>query len=98
MARLVIEDRGTDHLRQKMAEQLNCKLEDVPEAPEEWVRFEEQQIREAFGKAAKAKKAEWFKRVDLAEQLANVVLESWPEICDTPLGEGVNRLITWVHD
>jgi hypothetical protein len=55
-------------------------------------------VRTAFAKAAKARKAEWFKRVDRAEKLGEIVIRYWNDIKEKPLGVGITQLKGWLYD
>lgn len=48
--------------------------------------------------AKKAKKQEWFKRVDLAEDLAHVISDHLEEMEDSDLANKLNELKEWIHD
>ena len=100
MANLAIDERGEDHVRAKLAHHFNIQPAEVPVDPEEWrtILTSEEEIRSAFGKVAKAKKAEWFKRVDKAVKLGEIVTHHWEHIADKPLGIGIQRLKDWVYD
>lgn len=100
MARLTIDERGEDHVQAKLAPQFGCKPEDVPVDPNEWrsLLLDEAAVRTAFAKAAKARKAEWFKRVDRAQKLGELAIRHWDEIAEKPLGAGITQLKGWVYD
>ena len=100
MARLAIEEHGEDHVQAKMASQFDCPPGDIPVAPDEWrtLQFGETAVRMAFAKAAKARRAEWFKRVDQAEKLGNLVIQYWDNIAGTHLSAGITQLKDWVYD
>ncbi len=100
MVRLAIEEYGEDHVQAKMASQFECPPRDIPVDPDEWrtLQFGETAVRTAFAKAAKARRAEWFKRVDHAEKLGNLVIQYWDNIAGKPLGAGITQLKDWVYD
>ena len=100
MAHLALEEHGEDHVLAKFAIQLACQPKEIPVNPEEWKIFlsDEVTFRKAFAKAAKAKKAEWFKRVDQAEKLGEIVVRYWNEIMEKPLGLGITQLKAWLYD
>ncbi|MGK5091444.1 AAA family ATPase, partial [Deltaproteobacteria bacterium TL4] len=87
MALLAINERGEDHVREKLGKQFGCSPQDVPADPNEWRDSlgNEITIRSAFAKAAKQKKAEWFKRVDIAEKLGNIVVNNWDVVKGKPV-------------
>lgn len=100
MARLVLEEHGDDHVQAKLAPEFGCQPKDVPVDPEEWKALfsEDAVVRSAFAKAAKEKKAAWFKRVDRAEKLGELVIRHWDVIAEKPLGIGIRQLKSWLYD
>lgn len=100
MARLALDEHGEDHVQAKLAPQFGCRPGDVPVDPNEWRSrlSDEAAVRTAFAKAAKARKAEWFKRVDRAQKLGELVVAHWDEIKEKPLGAGIKQLKGWVYD
>ena len=59
------------------------------------------ETRKKIGTIAKNKKSEWFKRIDLGEQLGNVMFSEWEHISETSkLKFVVNELTEWIknHD
>ena len=59
------------------------------------------ETRKKIGTIAKNKKSEWFKRIDLGEQLGNVMFSEWEHISETSkLKFIVNELTEWIknHD
>jgi hypothetical protein len=100
MARLALDLHGEDCVQIKLASQFRCNQKDVPVDPEDWRALlpSEDEVRLAFARAAKARHAEWFKRVDQAEKLTALVTQHWREIAEKPLGVGITRLKDWVYD
>jgi hypothetical protein len=100
MARLAIEEHGEDRVQAKLASPFECLQKDVPLNPEEWksILSCEVSVRTAFAKAAKAENAAWFKRVDRAEKLGELVTRYWDGIAEKPLGAGIKQLKGWVYD
>lgn len=99
MVHLVLNEHGEDHLKAKLASQFKCKPSDVSVDPKNWNTLRsEVEVRKAFALAAKGKKAEWFKRVDLAEKLGKLVIDYWDDLDDKPLGAGIKQLKGWVYD
>lgn len=100
MVRLAINERDEEHVQSKLAAYLECQPAEVPVAPEEWsnLPFDDSVMRTAFAKAAKSKNASWFKRVDPAEKLGELVMSHWNDIEGKPLGAGVTHLKRWAHD
>ncbi len=100
MALLVLDNQREDHVQAMLAQHLDRPAGDIPLDPEEWrlVLSDEAAVRAAFGKAAKARRAEWFKRVDRAEKLGEVVTRHWDDVAETPLGVGIALLRDWAYD
>ncbi len=100
MARLVLDEYGEDHVQAKLAPQFGCHPREVPVNPDEWRTLlpSEGEVRVAFAKAAKARRAEWFKRVDRAEKLGELVVRHWNDVAEKPLGAGIAQLKDWVYD
>jgi hypothetical protein len=100
MARLALDEHGEDHVQAKLALQFGCQPREVPIDPIEWrtLLSDEAAVRTAFAKAAKAEKAAWFKRVDRAEKLGELVIRHWDDIVEKPLGAGIRQLKGWVYD
>lgn len=100
MVGLVFEEFGEDHVQAKLASPFGCKPEEVPLDPNKWrtLLADETAVRTAFAKAAKARKAEWFKRVDRAEQLGQLVVRHWDHVAEKPLGAGIGQLKGWLYD
>ena len=100
MVCLVIDEYGEDHVKAKLAPLFGCQPMDVPVDPDGWRTLlpSEASVRKVFAKAAKAKKAEWFKRVDRAKKLGEVVIRHWGDIAEKPLGAGIEQLKGWVYD
>lgn len=99
MVQLAIEEFGEDQVRAKLAVEFKCRADDFTVDPEDWtVRFNEDHVRLHFAKAAKARKAEWFKRVDLAEKLGKIVVNYWDDIATKYLGKGIEKIREWIYD
>ncbi len=100
MTRLALDEYGKDHVHAKLAPLCGCQPGEIPANPEEWRMFlsSEVEVRGVFAKAAKAKKAEWFKRVDQAEKLGEIVTRYWNDVAEKPLGAGIMQLKDWVYD
>ena len=99
MARLALDEHGENHVQAKMAHQLGCQPGEVPADPDRWRTLSsEATVRTAFAKAAKARRAEWFKRVDRAEKLGELVTRHWDSIVGEHLGVGIAQLKRWVYD
>ena len=100
MACLVIDEYGEDHVKAKLAPLFECQPINVPVDPDGWrtLLSGEASVRKGFAKAANAKKAQWFKRVDRAEKLGEIVIRHWGSIAEKPLGAGIEQLKGWVYD
>lgn len=100
MVRLVVDYRGADHMQARLSTELGLETTGMPVNPEDWRALPcgEDVVRRAFAKAAKKKKAEWFKRVDRAEDLGRLVVRYWAAVEDRLLGAGVSRLKEWLYD
>ena len=99
MACLALGEHGEGHVRAKLAAQIGCQPTDVPVDPNEWKHFRDEGVmRTEFANAAKARQAEWFKRIDRAEKLGLLVIRYWDEIAVKPLGLGITHLKGWVYD
>lgn len=100
MARLALEEHGEDHVLAKLASPFELQPGAVPANPDNWrtLLSDEVAVRTAFAKAAKEKKAAWFKRVDRAEKLGELVIRYWDVIAEKSLGAGIRQLKSWVYD
>lgn len=59
----------------------------------------EPDIQKKIGEIAKRKKVEWYKRIDLGEQLGNIIFDNWEHIgAGTKLKSVVAALSRWVTD
>jgi hypothetical protein len=67
--------------------------------PTAWwsVGIPDDRLRAAIGETAKHKKQGWFKRVDLAEQLAGIVVKHWDAIETTETGRTLIALREWAQ-
>jgi NAD(P)-dependent dehydrogenase (short-subunit alcohol dehydrogenase family) len=58
-------------------------------------------LRNAVGGAAKGKSKDkdkgWFKRVDLAEELAAIAIKHWESVRDKDLGRKITDIKEWAH-
>jgi hypothetical protein len=100
MVRQAFDEYGDDHVRVKLAEPMGRPAKEIPVDPEKWVALlsTEVVVRSAFAKAAKAKNAAWFKRVDQAEKLGDIITQHWSQVAPTPLGVGIREVEGWVYD
>jgi putative ATP-dependent endonuclease of the OLD family len=99
MAWIVIDEYGEDHVQAKLAPEFGCKQSEVPVNPLSWRNFlsDEDNVRNAFAKAAKGKPG-WFKQVDRAGKFGELVMTHWDDVADKPLGIGIKKLKDWVYD
>lgn len=100
MVRLALDEYGEDHLKMKLAPQFRCEPGEISVDPDKWgtLLSDENAVRSAFAKAAKARKAEWFKRIGQGEKLGEIVTHYWEDIKEKPLGAGITRLKSWIYD
>jgi hypothetical protein len=59
--------------------------------------FEEDQIRQAIGKAAKHKDSGWFKRIDWGQGVGAIVAEALPVIPTSDLAEKLDQVAAWAY-
>jgi hypothetical protein len=58
--------------------------------------FSELQVRNAIGGAAK--ECDWFKRIDLGEELGKLVSRDWANLADKDLALKLTQLQNWVYE
>ncbi len=88
---VAVDDKGVDSI--------NAKLKDIPhEFDSDTIKLSiENDQQRLIGSIAKAKKTEWYKRIDSGEQLGNIVFSNWDSIgTETTLHKTINNLINWV--
>jgi len=104
MVRLAMEEWGEKGVQDAIASRADVDNSKFAECgPEKWLEtdVEERTLREAIGLAAKnhrhGKRKGWFKRVDLAEDLAGLVVKHWSALNDTDLFVKLSALRSWVE-
>jgi hypothetical protein len=69
---------------------------------QDWLQhYTEDQIRAAIGRAAKSASANskaWFKRIDIGEELGEIVVSALSEIRERDLGKKIADLEGWAYD
>jgi putative ATP-dependent endonuclease of the OLD family len=87
-------------IRDSVAGRLGVATARLVGPPVDWIGLglAEADLREAIGAAAKDQKGGWFKRVDLAECLAGIVIEHGAAIAKTDLCRKIVDLKEWAHD
>lgn len=95
---------GEQGVRDAIASRMKVAVTAFPGNPDEWqgLGFDEAQLRAAVGSTAKDHKignrSGWFKRVDLAEDLADLIIPHFGGILGTNLGQNLAALRNWVHN
>ena len=91
---IAVEEHGIDSVKSRLNnESIPFEVEDgkikLPQL--------ESEVQKKIGKAAKNKKAEWYKRIDLGELLGNAVFENWKSIDEKSTVKAVvEKLTEWV--
>jgi len=91
LVQLAMEEHGCASVRDSVRSALDS--EPLPDHPSSWA--DAPKLRKAIGWTAKKKG--WFKRVDLAERLAEIAVQHWEAIRDTPLYRHLEDLRVWTH-
>lgn len=100
---LAMENSSEEAVRDAIAARLNRPSKDLTKPPLDWptLGFEEIDLRSAIGVAAKEHKVGsrkgWFKRVDLAEDLAGIVIRHFDVVAHMDLGRKICSLRGWAH-
>jgi len=88
-------------VRDQIAGRLGEKTESLPQDVGEWQALGEAEVRKAVAESAKSsgkKKRGWFKRVDIAEELAAVLGRYWGAIEAKDLGRKLAALRAWIDE
>lgn len=91
---------GDESVRDAVRNKLDDRAASLEGSPSDWSQqIPEQLLRTAIGLAAKeaGNGRGWFKRIDLAEELAGIVLQHLDAIRDTDLGRKLAALWNWAH-
>lgn len=86
-------------IRDQVAGRLGKKTESLPKDVGDWQALGEAEVRKAVAESAKSsgkKKRGWFKRVDIAEELAAVLGRYWKAIEAKDLGRKLAALRAWI--
>ena len=103
LVQLAMDEWGVDTVRGGVNSRLTTSSSRIDGDPEEWnlQGVGEAMLRCVISDAAKnqmfGKRQGWFKRVDLAEAVANMVVAHWNEIVDTDLHKKIVELKDWAH-
>lgn len=101
---LAMEQWGEDRIRDAIQGRLPAPSGTLSPNPQEWSEseFEEGALRNAIASAAKDHKVNgrkgWFKRVDLAEHLACVIVANWDTVANSDLAQKVTQVKAWAHE
>jgi hypothetical protein len=96
---LAMANWSDQSIRDGIANRLRVASASIVGAPADWLGlgYLEADLRKAIGVAAKEQKSGWFKRVDLAEELAGIVIEHGAAITQTDLCRKIVCLKEWAH-
>jgi len=88
---------GEDSVRDTIAARLGAPGKKLSGGPSSWLEsgLNESDLRKAIGDTAKRKN--WFKRVDIAEDLSKVVIEHLDKIQEKDLTQKIAALRQWAH-
>ena len=95
--RLAMEVRSRESIRDAVFSALNQSPAGIGFDPDEWVNagMEQDNVRNAFGKAAKRDK--WFKMVDVGQMLGEIIGEAIPQIGQSDLPRKLKDLEIWIY-
>lgn len=96
-----MNEHGDTSVRDSVKDRLDGAMTILANDPDDWLKgLDETLLRDAIGRAAKdfRDKKGWFKRVDLAEKLAEIVVQHTDAIQCTPLGRTIKKLRSWAHE
>jgi len=97
---LLVEWQGEESIFDPICSKLGRKRSDIGTNLDDWKNriFNENQIRDAIGLAAKeAKDNKWFKRIDFGEELGNIIIKDWNQISGEDLGLRLLELKSWIY-
>lgn len=94
---LAAETKSEQSVRAAVAARLSIPGQRLAGSSSEWASLglDELALRKAVGAAAKH--SGWFKRVDLAEALATVVIDHFEDVRAKDLGKTIERMRLWAH-
>lgn len=91
-------------VRDAVANRIDVDTARLAGPPVDWLGlgFAEATLRNAIGIVAKTQKVGnnrtgWFKRVDIAEELAGIIIEHYAQIAEKDLGRKIASLRIWAH-
>jgi len=100
---LAMDHWGEQAVQDAVADRMCISSTDLAGNPAEWPcrGLDESKLRSVVGKAARTHKVGnrkgWFKRVDLAEELADIVIRNYNSIREKDLGVKIDALRLWAH-
>lgn len=101
MVKFAMEEYGEQGVTDAVTRRLGDAPSNLLGSPEDWLDsgIDETVLRTALGKAAKehkpANRLGWFKRVDLAEELGDIVVRYHDRLAATDLGRKIAALKAW---
>jgi len=98
----IVEEMIQIAVNEKGIETITIKLKDIPYTLEGGIIKVNDILtpiqRKQIGTISKQKKSAWYKRIDLGEELGNVIFRNWQDINKgTTLYMTIDKLITWVR-
>jgi hypothetical protein len=102
MVKFAMEEYGEQGVTDAVTRRLGDAPSNLLGSPEDWLDsgIDETVLRTALGKAAKehkpANRLGWFKRVDLAEELGDIVVRYHDRLAATDLGRKIAALKAWL--
>lgn len=98
LVRLAMREWGVEGVRDAVGSRLDGFEGSLDEDPTVWPGgISEDELRTAIGAAAKDHRSGWFKRVDLAEEVAAIVIEHFHQVEDRDLGRKLLAVREWAH-
>ena len=104
LVRLAMKLHGDDCIRDAVAQRAELKPSALPGDPFGWLndQITEAELRRAIAVSARKHKPAgsregWFKRVDLAEELAGIVIDHWETLKGKDLRLKLEQLQAWAH-
>jgi len=100
---LAMDHWGEQAVQDAVSDKMSVSSAELAGNPAEWHcrGFDESKLRCAVGKAAKTHKVGnrkgWFKRVDIAEELTDIVIRNYNAIREKDLGVKIEALRLWAH-
>lgn len=96
VVRLAMDNKSVESVRDSVQSRLSSSGTRLDSDPNNWAAaYSEQELRDAIGRAAQ--ECEWFKRVDLASGLGEIIIDYTDSIESTNLGVTINAIRDWAH-